>query len=529
MSNKRSKEILHINQLWCLMIGTGILITFSDQSATDHRGNTIAIDSRTIGNREPLTIRLVDEESRQYNLAIEPDYNYADFLRHAVSLVVGSTIDASDYRLFEPDGEALTPKRWIKILTSSTPQLHIFHLKAEVRDETEGELIYAPMPPATRRPSFLGRSRARARRTLSKELMPFKRQVEQGATAVRMTTRRHGSYSHGLAQLKRLRMNPMSLRDPSGKVADFKTTSTGQLQNLAPPREPADEKAPRRHASRPGTYGGESMALVKYNPGGVGKYGRMDKFSGHSPERVPKYLRSESRQRADSSYGSSPQPRQPRTISISPPGRTSGSDPNKSLARYGWGSGDTKNSQLYNPAVGSVSLPPPRGEPMPFSFGSTYPYNSPYPTLNTLYRTHAPFDLSPLHQSVSIGAEGTESNEKQERHLAAEQAMVLAWRNSTMMAIDGPVSARPSQSPDRERSSQSQNIARLTETGTVFNDEDYAKEDHDPELFDVGELSDTEVGEADNDDGDAQVGVMPVFSCVADMTDRTATQAYSKN
>lgn len=123
---KSKKEMLHINQLWCLLIGSSVLITISDKPAAEIKGSTIVTDSRTSGNREPLLIRLTDKKDRQYHVVIERDYNYADFLKYAVTLVAGNCADPSDYELFDQSQQMLRPIQWVQILGSSDSQLHTF-------------------------------------------------------------------------------------------------------------------------------------------------------------------------------------------------------------------------------------------------------------------------------------------------------------------------------------------------------------------------------------------------------------------
>lgn len=132
------KELMQANELWCLLIGSGILITVSDKPARDLRDQSIVLDSRASGNREPLTIRLTNEEQRQFNIVIARDYNYVDVLKYAVFLVQGNDSDASDYELLDEENQLLTPNKWIQILNSSVTGLLSFSV---VRKDRE-ELIY---------------------------------------------------------------------------------------------------------------------------------------------------------------------------------------------------------------------------------------------------------------------------------------------------------------------------------------------------------------------------------------------------
>ncbi|KFH40409.1 hypothetical protein ACRE_089280 [Hapsidospora chrysogenum ATCC 11550] len=111
---KSKKDMLHVSQIWCFLIGSKILITVSDKSASEIQGKSI------------VTAAL-----------IERDYNYADFLRYAVSLVADQEADASDYELFDWKAQMLTPKRWIQILGSPDSQLDPISTKRLAKERVQ--------------------------------------------------------------------------------------------------------------------------------------------------------------------------------------------------------------------------------------------------------------------------------------------------------------------------------------------------------------------------------------------------------
>ncbi|KAK5991370.1 hypothetical protein PT974_09651 [Cladobotryum mycophilum] len=136
MSKKDSKNnSLFVSQLWCLLIGSNLLITFSDQSDEEVCGDSIIISPRISGNREPITIKLLDDNQCQHAIVIDPDYNYVDFLRHAVAVVKGAVRDAVEYELVGIDDEALTPIRWLDILRSQRSELYAFKLQRKPRQQ----------------------------------------------------------------------------------------------------------------------------------------------------------------------------------------------------------------------------------------------------------------------------------------------------------------------------------------------------------------------------------------------------------
>jgi hypothetical protein len=133
------KDAIHVNQLWCLLIGPSILITVSDKPAKEVRGKAIVPDSRSAGSRNPISIDLIDAAMRHHKIAIEPDYNYVDFLRYAVNLVSGDKSPASKYELLDEGGQVLTPARWIDLLSSSKSEQYTFTLQEKSQSGSESE------------------------------------------------------------------------------------------------------------------------------------------------------------------------------------------------------------------------------------------------------------------------------------------------------------------------------------------------------------------------------------------------------
>lgn len=129
---KSKKDMLHINQLWCLSIGSKVLITMSEQSAAEIRGDSIAMDPRRSNNKEPLVVRLTDRDDREYRMVVERDCNYVDFLIYAVARVAGQDADAPQWDLFDENNEILTPNRWIEIMSSTGNTIRSFLVKEKI-------------------------------------------------------------------------------------------------------------------------------------------------------------------------------------------------------------------------------------------------------------------------------------------------------------------------------------------------------------------------------------------------------------
>lgn len=88
-----SKDELHVPQLWCLLVGSGmttqhdpllpsnltiidLLITFSELSLEDLRENLVEIDLKASLLEKPLTLQVRDDNMRHYNIVIDAGSNY---------------------------------------------------------------------------------------------------------------------------------------------------------------------------------------------------------------------------------------------------------------------------------------------------------------------------------------------------------------------------------------------------------------------------------------------------------------------
>ncbi|KAI5468180.1 hypothetical protein BGZ63DRAFT_373096 [Mariannaea sp. PMI_226] len=113
-----AKEELHVPQLWCLLVGSDLLITFSELSLEELRANLIEIDLKASLLEKPLTLRVMDDNMRRYNIVIDAGSNYVDFLRDAVALARRPGSDATDYDLLDENMDTITPRQWLKLLKS---------------------------------------------------------------------------------------------------------------------------------------------------------------------------------------------------------------------------------------------------------------------------------------------------------------------------------------------------------------------------------------------------------------------------
>lgn len=112
-----TSDTLLAGQLWCLLIGSGILITVSNRSSDTMLGNTI--ERRTDYFRQPLRIEIIDNNSHRHNVIISSKTPWVEFFRHVMLTVHGNLIDIMYYELVDTENEVLTAERWVELVKSA--------------------------------------------------------------------------------------------------------------------------------------------------------------------------------------------------------------------------------------------------------------------------------------------------------------------------------------------------------------------------------------------------------------------------
>lgn len=124
--NSQPDDTLFVNQLWCLVIGSDILVTLSDRPADDLLGE--AIEKRTDYFRQPLKIEVVDANGLEHSMSISSKTPWVDFFRHVISTIYGNLIRIMDYELVDQAGEVVTTERWVELARATRTSLLKFHL-----------------------------------------------------------------------------------------------------------------------------------------------------------------------------------------------------------------------------------------------------------------------------------------------------------------------------------------------------------------------------------------------------------------
>ncbi|EGR45372.1 uncharacterized protein TRIREDRAFT_111307 [Trichoderma reesei QM6a] len=122
----QSSDTLYVKQLWCLLIGSDILITMSSQPSEKLLGETIM--KRTDSPRQPLRIEVIDTYGSQCSMSVSLKTTWVDFFRHVMLTIYGNLTKIMDFELVDETTEIVTADRWVEIAKSTKSDLLRFQL-----------------------------------------------------------------------------------------------------------------------------------------------------------------------------------------------------------------------------------------------------------------------------------------------------------------------------------------------------------------------------------------------------------------
>lgn len=126
LAGSQPNNTLYVNQLWCLVIGSDILITLSDRPTDDLLGGSI--EKRTDYFKQPLRIEVIDTNGSQHSMSISSKTPWVDLFRHVIFTVHGNLMSIMDYELVDEADEVITAERWVEIAKATKPSLLKFYL-----------------------------------------------------------------------------------------------------------------------------------------------------------------------------------------------------------------------------------------------------------------------------------------------------------------------------------------------------------------------------------------------------------------
>ncbi|KAG7061867.1 mg2+ transporter [Colletotrichum scovillei] len=164
---------LKVPQIWTLIVGADLIITFSELLSPEIQQNMIKID-RTKSSVGLYTVRLIDEQDMcRYHVVVKADWKYADFLKHAVALALKGQgpVNAAAYVLVNDYWGIITADIWLNLLASETIENYVFGIRekheAQRRPNEEFLALSEKLLTAGSR-SNLGSRRASRRRSDSR-------------------------------------------------------------------------------------------------------------------------------------------------------------------------------------------------------------------------------------------------------------------------------------------------------------------------------------------------------------------------
>ncbi|KAH0489515.1 hypothetical protein TgHK011_009940 [Trichoderma gracile] len=113
----QSSDTLYVKQLWCLLIGSDILITMSSRPAEKLLGGTI--EKRTDFFRQPLRLEIVDPYGSQSSMSVSLKTTWVDLFRHVILTLYGNLAKIMDFELVNEANEIMTADRWVEIAKST--------------------------------------------------------------------------------------------------------------------------------------------------------------------------------------------------------------------------------------------------------------------------------------------------------------------------------------------------------------------------------------------------------------------------
>ncbi|KAF3076308.1 hypothetical protein CFAM422_001597 [Trichoderma lentiforme] len=128
-NSSQLNNALHVNQMWCLLIGPTILITMSDHTTEELLDGTIG--KRSLGHEPPIKVKIIDDEQKHYDIAVSSSITWVDLFKITMDAVQKKRSDFQYYDLRDEKNVIITAERWIEIASSRSlrkSQFYTVHL-----------------------------------------------------------------------------------------------------------------------------------------------------------------------------------------------------------------------------------------------------------------------------------------------------------------------------------------------------------------------------------------------------------------
>ncbi|PNP50405.1 hypothetical protein THARTR1_08932 [Trichoderma harzianum] len=118
-------DALHVNQMWCLLIGSTILITMSDHTTKELLDGTIG--ERSLGHEPPIKVKIIDDKQKHHDIAVSSNITWVDLFKITMDAVQKKRSDFRYYDLRDEKKAIITAERWIEIASSQSLQKSQFY------------------------------------------------------------------------------------------------------------------------------------------------------------------------------------------------------------------------------------------------------------------------------------------------------------------------------------------------------------------------------------------------------------------
>ncbi|KAI1503181.1 hypothetical protein F5X99DRAFT_425986 [Biscogniauxia marginata] len=132
-----SDKTIYAPQLWCLMVGTNVVITLGDISVLHITGRLIGVNPYEPGARK--TIFIVQPYHDHYSFDVQQGMAFTEFLQLVTRAIQEHHHLETDFDLEDEDGRLLTAKRWLNLLSSTQFSKATFIVVFRKEDDGDGE------------------------------------------------------------------------------------------------------------------------------------------------------------------------------------------------------------------------------------------------------------------------------------------------------------------------------------------------------------------------------------------------------
>ncbi|KEY73195.1 hypothetical protein S7711_04161 [Stachybotrys chartarum IBT 7711] len=125
MNRSLARKIIHVPQVWCLMIGSSTLVTVADCSLVELQKGSITVDQqRYSAHGDSCLVQVADIDNEQFRFVIPRAYSLLQLRTH-LALLVQRKYSFDQFDLFSENGEPLNSEAWISLMAEATREVRL--------------------------------------------------------------------------------------------------------------------------------------------------------------------------------------------------------------------------------------------------------------------------------------------------------------------------------------------------------------------------------------------------------------------